>query len=411
LDTPAVYKQAKHNIEEHTMSDAYGRPETAPDIAPLFTPFALNNVTIPNRIVMAPMTRNFCPGGIPGPDVAAYYRRRAENGTGMILTEAICVDHPGAMGDGGLGEDGTPVLHDEAALAGWKTVVAGVHGTETKIFAQLWHMGVMKKPGTGKFPDYPGCRPSGIWGPMDGRNVMNPEYLELMKAPHAPMSESEIADVIAGYARSAAAAVDAGFDGLEIHGAHGYLPDVFLWEHTNRRTDRYGGDHIGRTRFVVELVQAIRAAVGEAFPISLRFSQWKQQDMLGKLAHTPQQLEEILAPIAAAGVDLFDASTRNMNLPEFDGAEMNLAGWTKKLTGKPTMTVGSVGVAKGPNDPVFKPPSSVNNLAAVMARFERGEFDLLGVGRSLLNDPAWTRRARSGETFLPFDPASLRVLT
>jgi 2,4-dienoyl-CoA reductase-like NADH-dependent reductase (Old Yellow Enzyme family) len=232
----------------------------------------------------------------------------------------------------------------------------------------------------------------------------------MMAEPAEPMSEQEILDIIAAYARSAANAKAVGFDGVEIHGAHGYLPDVFLWGETNKREDRYGGDHVGRTRFVVELVEAMRAAIGPDMPISLRFSQWKQQDMAGRLARTPQELEEILGPISDAGVDLFDASTRNMFLPEFEGSELNLAGWAKKLTGKASMTVGSVGVQKGPNDPVMKPPSSFNNLAAVMERFNRGEFDLIGVGRSLLNDAGWTRRARSGEDFLVFDPMSLREL-
>jgi 2,4-dienoyl-CoA reductase-like NADH-dependent reductase (Old Yellow Enzyme family) len=379
-------------------------------IEPLFQPFRLKSLILPNRVVMAPMTRNFSPGGVPGDDVAEYYRRRAEADVGTILSEAICVDHKGAMGDAGLGESGTPVLHGEDALRGWKKVIEGVHAAGGLIFAQLWHMGVMKKPGTGPYPDYPAARPSGIWGPANGKTVLDPAYLAMMAEPAEPMSEQEILDIIAAYARSAANAKAVGFDGVEIHGAHGYLPDVFLWGETNKREDRYGGDHVGRTRFVVELVEAMRAAIGPDMPISLRFSQWKQQDMAGRLARTPQELEEILGPISDAGVDLFDASTRNMFLPEFEGSELNLAGWAKKLTGKASMTVGSVGVQKGPNDPVMKPPSSFNNLAAVMERFNRGEFDLIGVGRSLLNDAGWTRRARSGEDFLVFDPMSLREL-
>ncbi len=380
-------------------------------IDPLLQPLQIKSVTLPNRILMSPMTRNFSPGGVPGDDVAAYYRRRAENGVGTIITEAVCVEHPGAVGDAGLGEHGTPYLWTEAALAGWRKVVDGVHAAGSLIFPQLWHMGVMKRPGTGPFPDVPACRPDGIWGPADKITVLSREYVEMMSAPTRAMTESEIADVIEAFAKGARNAKAVGFDGIALHGGHGYLIDTFLWGYTNTRGDHWGGDHVGRTRFVVELIKAIRAEIGEALPISLRFSQWKSQDYDARLARTPQQLEQILGPIADAGVDLFEASTRNFSVPEFEGSPLGLAGWTRRLTGKPTAMVGGVGVQRGPYDSALKPPTTVNNLDQVMERFNRGDFDLLAVGRSLLNDPGWLQRARGDQDFLPFDPQSMRVLT
>jgi 2,4-dienoyl-CoA reductase-like NADH-dependent reductase (Old Yellow Enzyme family) len=394
------------------MQDTVGEPNTASvSIDPLFQPLTVKSVTFSNRIVMAPMTRNFSPNGVPGEDVAAYYRRRADGGVGSIMTEATCVEHRGAVGDAGLGEHGTPYMYGDAQLAGWHRVVTQVHEAGAVIFTQLWHMGVMKKPGTGPYPDYPACRPAGLWGPADRTTVLNREYVEMMSVPAAPMTESEIGDVIHAFATSAANAKAVGFDGIALHGGHGYLIDTFLWGETNRRTDHWGGDHVGRTRFTVELVKAIRARIGENMPISLRFSQWKQQDYDAKLAETPAELEEILGPISDAGVDIFDASTRNFQPPEFEGSNLNLAGWAKKLTGKPTIMVGGVCVERGKYDSALKPPTTVNNLHKVMERFQKHEFDLLAVGRSLLNDAGWITRARSGAEFLQFDPQSLRVLT
>ena len=311
-------------------------------IKPLLQPFKLKSLSFRNRINMSPMTRNYSPNGVPGDDVAAYYRRRADGGVGCITTEATCIEHQGAVGDAGLGEHGTPYMWGEAALNGWRKVVDSVHAGGSLIFTQLWHMGVMKRPGTGPFPDYPACRPNGIWGPTDKITVLKPEYLATVAAPTKAMSESDIADVIAAFASGAANAKAVGFDGIALHGGHGYLIDTFLWAYTNTRSDKWGGDHAGRTRFVVELVKAVRAAIGPDMPISLRFSQWKSQDYDGRLAQTPQALEQILGPIADAGVDIFDASTRNFSAAEFEGSPLGLSGWTKKLTGKTTMMVGGV---------------------------------------------------------------------
>src|SRR5260370_23451811 len=142
-----------------------------------------------------------------------------------------------------------------------------------------------------------------------------------------PMSHQDAGAVIVAYARSASWARQTGFDGIAIHGAHGYMPDAFLWSGTNQRTDNYGGDVERRTTFVRELIRAIRAVVGADMPIMLRFSQWKQQDYQAKLAHTPQELEKILLPISEAGRDIFDASTRRFCVPEFSGSDIYPAWW------------------------------------------------------------------------------------
>lgn len=370
-------------------------------IEPLFTPFSLGCKTLRSRIVMSPMTRCHSPRGVPGQDVADYYRRRAEAGVGLIVTEGVGIDHPSALGQGPMGEENVPVMYGEAALAGWKKVVDEVHAAGGLIIPQLWHMGVMRTAGSGPFPDAPSSRPSGLWGPPE-KAMLPPPYLEKQLQPTAPMSESEIADVIAGYARSAANAKAAGFDGIAIHGGHGYLIDTFFWSETNRREDRWGGDLIGRTRFGAEVVRAIRDAIGPELPIVLRWSQWKQHDYDAQLARTPQELEMFLRPLVDAGVDLFDTSTRIYSRPAFEGSPMTLAGWTRKLSGKPSMAVGGVGLSKDLQSSFAGGTLAVNNLDQVLEYFERGEFDLLAVGRSLLIDPQWALKARANEAFVPF---------
>jgi len=391
---------------DETKSDAGPRSVGSASLKSLFQPFTLRGLALRNRFAMAPMTRCCSPDGVPGQNVAEYYARRAAAGVGLITTEGIGVDHPASLGAGSMNEQNVPVLHGAGALTGWTSVVDAVHRAGGRIFPQLWHMGVVRVPGTGPAPDAPSCRPSAIWGPADARPALAPAYLDRVQAPTVPMSESEIADVIAAFGRSAANARSVGFDGIAIHGAHGYLIDSFLWHGTNRRTDAYGGPAANRARFAAEVVRAIRASVGAEMPIVLRYSQWKLQDYDARLAETPQQLAQLLGPLVAAGVDMFEASTRILWKPAFAGSALTLAGWTRKLTGKPTMAVGGVGLDKDLQSSFTGPVGTVDNLASACALLETGEFDMLSVGRAMLVDPEWTLKVRDG---LPFKPFSLEA--
>jgi 2,4-dienoyl-CoA reductase-like NADH-dependent reductase (Old Yellow Enzyme family) len=366
--------------------------------------------TIRNRLVMSPMTRGFCPGGAPTAEVAAYYARRAQGGCGLIVTEAVGIDHPSALGDAGLGEDNIPVLHGTEALAGWRQVVDEVHAAGGAIVPQLWHQGPLRLPGTGPNPMWPTQSPSGTWGPLGRTTSLSPDKIPPDACIGTPMSDSEIGDVIDAYAHSAANAAHAGFDGVAIHGGHGYLIDTFLWVGTNQRDDRWGGDLTRRSAFAAEIVRRVRQAIGDELPIFFRFSQWKQQDFRAQLAMTPGELEKVLGPLADAGVDVFDASVRYFDRPAFPDSPLSLAGWAKKVTGKYSMAVGGVGINKGMYDG-DKGVSAVDNLDRVMSRFDGGEFDLVAVGRALLGDADWARKAIAGEAVMPFDPAQLGALT
>jgi 2,4-dienoyl-CoA reductase-like NADH-dependent reductase (Old Yellow Enzyme family) len=374
----------------------------------LFAPLHIRELALPNRFVMSPMNRNAAPGGIPGDDIAQFYCRRVTGEAGLLFTGGAGIDHPAAVGVYADRPCNVPTL-EAHTVEGWKHVLAAVHGAGGKLGVQLWHQGVMRTPGTGYHPEAPSCRPSGIWGPTGRRTRISPAFVARLAEPTAPLSDAQIVDVVEAYGRSARTAVELGFDVLGIHGSNGYLVDSFLWGETNRRADRWGGNRRERTRFAVEVVKAVRAAAGERTPIFFRFSQWKHHDLDARLAASPAELEEVLGPIADAGVDVFDASQFDFDVPEFPGSEMNLAGWARKLTGRLSMTVGSVGISRGLYDDHKGDPRAHDNLDAVARRFEGGEFDLIALGRSLLQDPGWVRKARLGEPFVPYTDAALRT--
>ena len=346
-----------------------------PDIlSTLFTPFEYGSLKLPNRLVMAPMSRYQCPDNIPRENNAQYYRRRAEGEVGLVISEGTYIAHPSATG-----YEQVPHFYGDKALSGWQQVIDDVHRAGSAFMPQLWHAGSFRQPGMSPDPAVPGFSPSG---------VIN-EFAENREPPKA-MTLRDIEEIIAGFAESARAAVQLGCDGLEIHGAHGYLLDEFFWPVTNLRTDRYGGTLENRIRLACETVRSVRQAVPTDFTISFRFSQWKQQDFKARIATTPQQLEQWLLPLADAGVNIFHASTRRYWEPEFEGSDLNLAGWAKKITGLPSITVGSVGL-----DSTSFGKAGFSSIIPVAERLARGEFDLVAVGRSLLADPIWGSKIKS----------------
>jgi len=342
---------------------------------------------------MAPMTRERSPNGVPGPDVAEYYARRAAADVGLIVTEGTTIDRPGASNDSNI-----PNFHTEAALAGWKNVVDKVHEAEGKIAPQLWHVGMVRKPGQGPNPEAISDSPSGLT--HTGKQVL-PE----------PTPE-DVIDMISAYAKAAGEAAKLGFDCVEIHGAHGYLVDQFFWAGMNQRNDKYGGSLEERAKFGGDIISEIRKSVGPDMPIILRWSQWKQQEYTAKLAGTPEQLEQLLGVFVDAGVDILHCSTRRFWEPEFDGSDLNLAGWAKKITGLPTIAVGSVGLSVDFISTLVKQEqSATKSLDELMTRLDAGEFDLVAVGRALLQDPLWAQKVKQGkmDELKDYDPVARSV--
>ena len=349
----------------------------------LFQPFSIKSLNLKNRIVMAPMTRNQAPNGVPGEKNKEYYRKRAEGGVGLILTEGTVVDRPTSKN-----EQHIPFFHGDAALNGWSNIANSVHEAGGKIGPQIWHVGAIPRPDAKWVPEGEIESPSGVFAPEKPRG----------KA----MTEEDIADTVAAFVKSAVAAKEMGMDVIEFHGAHGYLIDSFFWSATNLRKDQWGGDTLkARTRFAADIIRETRAAVGEDLPIIIRLSQWKQQDFGARLAPTPDEMTDWLTPLVDAGVDILHCSQRRFWEPEFpevDGEDgLNFAGWAKKLMGVPTISVGSVGlsgefVSTSQSDEQTQPAS----LDRLTERMEREEFDLIAVGRALITNPDWVNKVQAG---------------
>jgi len=366
------------------------------DINVLFRPLTIKSLQLKNRIVMAPMTRTFSPNGTPTQANADYYQRRAAGDVGLILSEGTVVDRPASRNDPNI-----PFFHGAPALAGWKNVIDAVHDAGGRMGPQLWHTGSARY--TEWEPDAPVESPSGLDAPGVARGKL--------------MSDSDIADTIAAFGKAAADAKRLGFDTVEIHGAHGYLIDQFFWSGTNLRTDQYGGATLKeRSRFAKEIVAEVRKAVGADFPIILRVSQWKQQDLSVRLADTPQAMTDWLLPLVEAGVDVLHCSQRRFwepEFPEIDGENgLNCAGWAKKLTGATTISVGSVGLDGDVLNAFSGKGSGIMSIDRLIERMERNEFDLIAVGRVLLTDPDWAAKIKSGDhkNLKGFDAASLAEL-
>jgi 2,4-dienoyl-CoA reductase-like NADH-dependent reductase (Old Yellow Enzyme family) len=286
-------------------------------------------------------------------------------------------------------------------------VVAEVHAVGGKIMPQLWHTGLTRRPVVENLYDAV---------PEDFSGKVSPSgYVMAGEKVAEPMTDRQVEELIEAYAEGVATAKALGFDGVEIHGAHGYMVDQFFWHETNKRTDHWGGSTLSaRGRFGVELVKACRAKVGAEFPIVLRFSQWKLQDYNAKLADTAQELASFLEPLAAAGVDVFHASQRRFWLPEFAGSDLNLAGWAKKITGKPSITVGSVGIEQEFLETMFNATATtLGKFDRLVEMLDRGDFDLVAVGRALLVDPYWAAKLQreAYAELRPYSGAALASLS
>jgi 2,4-dienoyl-CoA reductase-like NADH-dependent reductase (Old Yellow Enzyme family) len=348
----------------------------------LFSPIQLDGVTIPNRIAMAPMTRSRSPDGIPGADVVEYYARRARGGAGLIITEGMAVNPAGAR------QGAIPLFFQDATVEACAKITQAVHDAASKIFVQLWHVGIQElstdvNPGVPTISeDIRRVGPSGL----SGAGLAAGDGMDL----------ATIKDTIADYARATVRAKQAGFDGVEIHGAHGYLPDQFLWARTNRRSDEYGGALANRVRFPAEIIRSCRAAVGPDFPIMYRFSQWKHMDYAAKIADTPEELGVILKALADAGATGFHCSTRRYWEPAFPPDPTSLGVWARRLGGRPVIAVGSISLEKDSKDGITEKTGGVaasgvnaGDVDVIAGYIERGEFDMIALGRAMISNPNW----------------------
>jgi len=357
----------------------------------LFEPYHLKGLNLRNRIVMAPMTRNQSPGGIPTKEVIEYYKRRAKAEVGLIITEGIEISHKASSA-----YPNVPRLDTKEAIDGWKKVVSGIKENNGAVIAQLWHCGGFRKLGMDPDPLVPGHTASGIVRP--GKKVA-----------HA-MTVDDIKETIEAYASDAKICEEIGFDGVEIHGAHGYLIDNFFWSGTNKRNDSYGGSIKNRSKLATDIVKAIRSNVSNQFIVGLRFSQWKQQDYEAKLVNSPNELKELINDPIEEGLDFLHSSMRRFWESEFEGSDENLAYWTKKLSGLPTISVGSVGLDSDFID--MSAPASPTNINKAIDDINQKKYDLVAVGRALLADHEWVVKIKEGrvDDIVPYSKEALLKL-
>ena len=340
----------------------------------LFTPLTLRGLTLRNRFVMPGMQRGFMDDGAPTPKMVEYMRRCAAGGAGLIIGESTSPDHPSAYWMPMMGR------MERGTLGAWQQVVDAVRGEGAAFFLQIWHPGAMRKVAEGHpLASYPAFSPSGLIqaGRSNGRAMTRDELQELKLA----------------YVRAAEHAQTLGANGVEVHSAHGYLLDQFLWAETNRREDEYGGATLAeRARYSAEIVAAIRAATGDRFVISYRFSQFKEVDYGASIATSAEDLRGMLTLLRSAGVDMFNVSSRRCfkhEWPDSVHPEFTIAEWARSMTDAPVMTCGSVGLNVEMFANLFddQEPSELSierDLRSLAERVRRGTLDLVGIGRATI---------------------------
>lgn len=340
----------------------------------LFSPFICRKFGLVSRLVLAPLPRLLAQNGVPTPEMLLYYRRRAEHLLGLIITEPVAIDDPASAADSGMAH-----FYGGAALRVWKKICRAVHVTPCRIIPQLTHVGMLR-PETGDFPhpDASAIGPSGIDPATQTERGL-------------PMSRSRIQSVISAFAEAAAVSRLLGFDGVEINGANACLVDQFLHSETNRRSDEYGGDLVGRARFACQIVHAVRKAVGRHYPIVFRLSHTGGGIWQRPLVESPAELEALVQPLCDAGVDVF--SCDGIGQAAFHGSALNFPGWVRLLSRRPVIANGGIGL----------PGLSVNTL---LRRLRAREFDLVAVGRSLLADAAWGTKVKMAreDDIIPYTP-------
>lgn len=382
-------------------------PEVAAErVAPLFERAELAGLELCNRIAMAPMTRRLSPGDrVPSQAVVEYYARRAAGGVGLIITEGTHVDDKHAPDS-----ENVPGIFNEEQAAGWKRVIEAVHSAEncfglpSRIAVQLWHTGRHAMNPIGPSPIPVQKRDGGY------------------KDTPREMTEADMDEVVAIFENAARLSIAAGFDSMEIHGAHGYLLDSFLSPASNQRTDDYGGSFENRMRFPLRVVRAVRKVIdetaGREYPLMIRFSQWRMEDYSAYAYPDPEHLERWVRELNTAGVDILHVSTRDATDPGFphlfdtdtEDGRRTLAGWTRKLSGgMPTVAVGRVSVSASMDEGAAVQTTDPAPAAELISR---GEADMIAVGRSLIANPRWCNTVREGRwnELVPYTREMLETL-
>jgi 2,4-dienoyl-CoA reductase-like NADH-dependent reductase (Old Yellow Enzyme family) len=331
----------------------------------IFTPFQLKGFTLKNRLGVAPMTRMSSPGdSIPRRDVLEFLVRRAQNGAALVYTEAIVTDYESAQGYPGQAR-----LVTQRQIEAWRPVVEAIRAAGAVAIMQMFHCGRIA---------WPEINPAGriiAPSPLIPRDIN-----ALTGRPYSvpdEMSRFDIDHVILGFVETARGAVAAGFDGVEIHGAHGYLISQFLSSYTNQRTDAYGGSVANRYRFLHEIIQAVAPVIPDQRLLAVRISDWGVTDMDVSLFRTKEEYQEIIAALSREPIDAISVSAYDYKQPAFHTGQ-NIARITREATNLPVMICGKI----------YDRVSAADALK---------DADLALSAKSILLNPNWVEDVRQGK--------------
>ena len=335
----------------------------------LFQPISLGAWELQTRTAMAPMTRCFAndESGTVGTDIVEYYRRRAADGIGLLISEGTIIS-PRAKGYRGV-----PGLYTVDQIESWKKVTKAVHDEGGTIISQIWHVGRISHSSlTGGLP------------PQSASAIQPEGLLSRLRVPYETpeaMSITDIEEVVGQYRHAAENAMEAGFDGLEIHGAHGYLIDQFNSDISNDRTDRYGGDLAQRLTFMKEVLRSVISSIG-ADRTLIRFSALKvdQPDFMWE--DPEQAIETFIEAFKETGVKMIHPSTMDFMKVLADGKTMHQL--VRKYWDGSIVGVGNL-------DP---------NTAE--SALQTGDIDVAAFGRPLLSNPDFIARMKSGEPLVEY---------
>jgi anthraniloyl-CoA monooxygenase len=360
------------SVELWFLSKALGRAADEP-VPPMFAPFRLRDMELANRVVVSPMAMYSAEDGVPGDFHLVHYGARAQGGAGLLYTEMTCVSPEGRITPGCAG------IYTQAQVAAWRRIVDFVHARSgAKFCLQLGHSGPKGSTKIG-WEGYDVPLDQGNWPVMAASEV---PWSAANQVPR-PMNRADMDDVIARFVAAVGKGIEAGFDMIELHAAHGYLLSSFITPLTNRRDDEYGGSLENRLRFPLEVFRAMRAAWPEERPMSVRIS---ATDWMGDLGVTPNEAVEIGRAFAEARADLIDVSAGQTwaDCEPIYGRmfQTPFADQIRNEARLKTMAVGNI-----------YEPDHVNSILAA------GRADLVALARPHLTDPMWTLRAAAQQDY------------
>jgi 2,4-dienoyl-CoA reductase-like NADH-dependent reductase (Old Yellow Enzyme family) len=354
--------------------------ESGPAHEPLFLPATIGRAELKNRVALAPMTRvSATAEGLATDRMVSYYGVYADGGFGLLITEGIYMDEQASQGY--LFQPG---IATPAQAKAWQPVVERVHAAGEKIFAQLMHAGSQSQGNT--------HTPATV-GPSAVRPKGAQAAMYRGSGPYAmpeAMSAEQLREVRPAFADAAARAREAGFDGVELHGANGYLLDEFLTDYLNTRTDEYGGSVANRVRLAAEIGRDVAAAVGSEISTGIRIAQGKVSDHHHRWAGGEQDAAVIFAALADTGIDYIHTTEYSALAPAFDTGPKTLAELAKQHSGLPVLVNGHL------DDP--------RDAAAVI---ESGIGDVVTLAKPALANRNWPHLVRTGQVLAGDIPADL----